>query len=121
MKKKSERGAFCETYGPTIENKVLEYLLENQDLDVAIGDMAKELGISRPKAYNVIENFKKKGYVVKSRVVGKTQLYKLDKENIRVKIFLRNFDECLQLVIDEHSEKKTAVGAPLDIATVSAE
>lgn len=119
--KKNEKGAFCETYGATIENLIIEYLLENQDLDIAIGNMAKELGISRPKAYDVIENFKKKGYVVKSRIVGKTQLYKLDKENIRVKIFLRNFDECLQLVIDEHSEKKTTVSAPMDITAVSAD
>ena len=30
--KKSEIGAFCETYGATIENRMLEHLLENQDL-----------------------------------------------------------------------------------------
>ena len=69
--KKSEIGAFCETYGATIENRMLEHLLENQDLDVAVGDMAKELDISRPKAYEVIDDFETKGYVIKSRVVGK--------------------------------------------------
>ncbi len=113
--KKGDIGAFCETYGATIENLVLEYLLENQDLDVAVGDMAKELDISRPKAYEVTEDFENKGYVVKSRVVGKTQLYKLNKANIRVKIFLRNFEECLRLVIDEHSGKKPMVSAPMGI------
>ena len=63
--RRSEIGAFCETYGATIENQVLEYLLENQDLDVAVGDMAKELDISRPKAYDVTENFENKEYLVK--------------------------------------------------------
>lgn len=118
--RKGELGAFCETYGATIENQVLEYLLENQDLDVAVGDMAKELDISRPKAYDVTEDFEKKGYLVKSRIVGKTQLYKLNKANIRVKIFLRNFDECLQLVIDEHSGKRPMINAPMSIGIASA-
>ncbi len=118
--KKDKVGAFCETYGATIENRVLEYLLENQDLDVAVGDLAKELNISRPKVYDVIEDFEKKGYVVKSRIVGKTQLHKLNKDNLRVKIFLRNFDECLQLVIDEHSGKKLMVSAPMSIGVASA-
>lgn len=100
-------GAFCETYGNTIENRILEYLLENQDLDFAIGDMAKELKISRPKAYEVIKLFEKKKYVKKSRIVGKTQLYLLNKKNSRVKLFLKDFKECLRIVSEEHDENKT--------------
>ena len=118
--KKNELGIFCETYGNTIENRVLEYLLENQDLDIAVGDVAKELNISRPKAYEVTENFEKKGYLIKSRVIGKTQLYKLNKRDIRVKIFLRNFNECLQLVIDEHSRKRPMINTPMSIEIASA-
>jgi len=97
-------GAFCETYGNTISNRILEYMMENQDLDFAVGDMAKELGISRPKAYETIGVLEKKGYARKSRIIGKTQLYILNKENERVKLFLRDFRECLRLVADEHSE-----------------
>jgi len=103
-------GAFCEIYGKTIENEVLEYLLENQDLDFAVGDMAKELGISRPKAYEVIRKFEKKNYAKKSRIVGKTQLYIINKENKRVKLFLKNFKECLKLVAEEHGETKSSAG-----------
>ena len=84
-------GVFCETYGDTINNRVLEYLLENQDLDIAVGDMAKELNISKPKAYEVIKEFTKKGYVEKSRLVGNTQLYKLNRTNERVKLFLMDY------------------------------
>ncbi len=97
-------GAFCETYGNTINNRILECLLENQDLDFAIGDMAKELKISRPKAYEVINNFEEKDYVKKSRIVGKTQLYILNKENKRVKLFLKTFRGCLRIVLEEHGE-----------------
>ncbi|MBU0459649.1 MAG: helix-turn-helix domain-containing protein [Nanoarchaeota archaeon] len=112
-------GTFCETYGTTIENRVLEHLLENQDLDIAVGDMAKELDISRPKAYEVIKEFESKEFVVKSRVIGKTQLYKLNKDNIRVKIFLRNFDECLQLIIEEYSGNIPTISAPMNIGVAA--
>jgi len=99
-----EIGAFCETYGDTINNRILEYVLENQDIDFAVGDMVKELKISKPKAYEVIKYFKEKGYLNKSRIVGKTQLYILNKENKRVQLFLKDFKECLKLIAEEYSE-----------------
>ena len=80
-------------------------MLENQYLDFAVGDMAKELKISKPKAYEVIRKFEKKEYVEKSRIIGKTQLYKLNKENRRVKLFLKDFKECLKIVVEEFHEK----------------
>lgn len=104
-KRMNEIGAFCETYGNTISNRILEYLMENEDLDFAVGDMAKELQISKPKAYEIIRDFEKKGYVKKSRIIGKTQLYMLNKENSRVKLFLRDFKECLKLIADGYSEE----------------
>lgn len=98
------KGAFCDVYGDTIENQILEYLLENQDLDIAIGDMAHELVISRPKAYQVIALFEEKVYVSKSRVIGNTQLYKLNKTSKHVQLFLHDFKECLRLVICKHQQ-----------------
>ena len=93
-------GVFCEMYGATIRNRVLEYLLENQDLDLAIGDLAKDVEISRPKAYAVIEDFEKEGLVKKSRVVGRTQLYLLDKSQKTVQFYIKNFRECIKFVAD---------------------
>src|SRR3990172_7536251 len=109
MIRMSEIGVFCGTYGNTIHNRILEYVLENQDIDFAIGDMAKELGISKPKAYEVIKYFEEKGYIGKSRLVGKTQMYKLNKENKRVKLFLKDFKECLRLVAEEYSEDEQTI------------
>lgn len=101
-----EIGAFCETYGITINNRILEYMLINQDIDFAVGDMAKELEISKPKAYEVIKSFEEKGYVNKSRIVGRTQLYILNKKNPRVKLFLKDFKECLRIIVEEYSEEE---------------
>jgi len=102
MNKKTR--AFCETYGDTIRNRFLEYLLENQDLDIALGDASKEIKASRPKVYEIAFEFLKKGYLKKSRIIGKTQLYKLNKENLRVKLFLKDFKECLRIVVEENGE-----------------
>jgi hypothetical protein len=94
------------TYGNTVRNRVLEYLLETQGLDLAIGDMAKVIGISRPKAYEVMSEFEKCGYVLKSRVVGKTQFYIFNRSNPRVKIFMRSFKDCLRLLMEEQPSGK---------------
>lgn len=112
----NEIGAFCETYGNTIHNRILEYTLENLDLDFAIGDMAKELDISRPKAYEEIKKFEEKDYIKKTRVVGKTQLYILNKNNNRVKLFLKDFKECLRLVVED--ETREDLGRTVTIAQV---
>jgi predicted transcriptional regulator len=93
-------GAFCEIYGISIHNLVLEYLLENRDLDFATGDLAKNTKISRPKAYETIKSFEKKAIVKKSRIIAKTQLYILNKSNDKVKLFLKDFNECLRLVVE---------------------
>lgn len=103
------KGAFCDVYGDTIENQILEYLLENQDLDFAIGDMAHELLLSRPKAYQVIALFEEKAYVSKSRIIGNTQLYKLNKTSKHVQLFLSDFKECLRLVAQENQHLSSHV------------
>lgn len=104
-------GAFCEIYGDTIKNKVIEYILENQDIDFAISDMAREIGISKPKAYEVINEYEKKDYVKKSRIIGKTQLYKINRTNRIMKFFMKNFLECLKLVDYTPTLKRTSIAA----------
>jgi DNA-binding transcriptional regulator GbsR (MarR family) len=97
-------GVFAETYGNTIRNKILEYIMEMNDLDFAVGDLSKELEISKPKCYEIISEFESNEYIKKSRIIGKTQLYTLNKDNSRVKLFINSFKECLKLVAKEQKE-----------------
>ena len=98
--------AYCDIYGYTIENRVLSTFLCSAELGVAACDISRLEKISKPKVYEVINAFMKKGYVIKGRVVGKTQLYNLNTTHPHVKIFLRNFRECLRMVAEEYSEKE---------------
>ena len=99
-----EKDAFCDTYGRTLNNLVWGHFLTWRE--VAVGDMAKEIGISRPKAYQIVNEFLKKGYIKKSRIFGKTQIYMLNEDNYVVRIFQRNFKECLHMVVEHYSKKK---------------
>lgn len=99
-----EYGCFCELYGRTLRNKVLEYMLEMFGLDFAIGDIAKEISISRPKAYQIFSDLEKKEFVKKTRIVSGTQLYALDKNNKEVKLLHKSFLACLKLVASEHTK-----------------
>ena len=113
-------GAFCEVYGNTIENQVLEYFLENQDIDIAVGDMAAELAISRPKAYQVINEFEEKEYIRKTRTVSGTQLYSINKSNKRVQLFIHDFSECLRLVTEENATSLDQRHSMASVRSVSA-
>jgi sugar-specific transcriptional regulator TrmB len=109
-----EYDAFCDTYGRTLNNLVWGHFLTWHE--VAVGDMAKEIGISRPKAYQIVEEFLKKDYIKKGRVFGKTQIYELNKDNPVVKIYIRNFKECIDMVIAQYSKKKTTSATSTRIA-----
>lgn len=103
---KMPMGAFCETYGNTLKNRILENLMEFESADTSAGDVARFLGISRPKVYEVFAEFLKRGFIKKTRIVGKTQLYMLNKNNERVRLFLRDFRECLRIIAAEYIKPK---------------
>ena len=101
-----KQSVICEMYGESINNKFIEYIMIFRRLDFAVCDMAEELEISKPKAYQVIREFEEKGYIIKSRVIGKTQLYKVNKENRNIKILIKQFKESLKLIMEEYAEKE---------------
>ena len=106
---KKDYDAFCEVFGYSTENKVLGELLVMRNLDIAVGDMAKDIKISKPKAYEVMARLEKKGIVEKTRIVGKTQLYTLNTEHPHSKILIRSFRDCLKMVAEKYQEKPISV------------
>jgi sugar-specific transcriptional regulator TrmB len=112
-------GKYCEIYGNTLQNTVLEYFLEAYDSDMAPSEIYMIEKISKPKVYQIIDQLMKKGYVVKSRTVGRTQMYKLNRDNPIVKIYIRNFKECLNMIFDEYPAKKKQASSSLARVAVS--
>ncbi|MBT4824345.1 hypothetical protein HN695_00080 [Candidatus Woesearchaeota archaeon] len=104
-------GAFCDIYGRNLRNAFLETILVYRDIDFAACTVVDRIEISKPKAYELVYEYEKKGYIEKSRILGKTQLYKLNKKNLRVKLLMKAFKDCLKLIAEEYEEKEIAVKA----------
>jgi DNA-binding MarR family transcriptional regulator len=107
MKKNEHKGMFCQIYGDSLRNRFLECLLQMGNLDFAVGDIAKEIKISRPKAYQIMNNFEKQGIIIKSRIISGSQLYELNNKSSQVKILKQSFKECLKLVVEEKDSQRS--------------
>lgn len=94
-------GAFCDLFGADARNRVLEIFLEGPEVDNGLGNVAEESGLSRATVYNVMSGLLEQGLVVPSRIVGRTQLYKLDLNKEEVKALLKAFDLTLKIIEKE--------------------
>jgi Fe2+ or Zn2+ uptake regulation protein len=98
-----KEGIFCEMFGTSVRNRVLEFLLEMRELDFGAGDIAEETGLSRASVYNMVECLLKEGYVVESRIVSGAQLYGLNKKEKKVKVLILVFNLLLKTFIEGKS------------------
>jgi len=83
-----------ETIGDSIENRILDFLIEGRGLDYSKKDIAEGCGISRPTVYAVLPRMIKQCTIKSTRAIGRIQLYTLNESNAKVKIILK-LDEML--------------------------
>lgn len=89
MKNKENKSAFLEYFGDTPKLRFLDFLIGNHFFDFNMTDMAKEANISYNSLKAFFEEFLDKGIIVKTRRVGKSDMYKLNMENVTAQNFLR--------------------------------
>ena len=99
-------GEFSKVFGPTPRNRILEYFLAMRSTDLAIGDIAAEAELNRATTYNTMEKLLEEKLVLPSRKVGKTQLYKLNRDSPVVKILLKIFSKLLDKIMEEYTKPK---------------
>ena len=99
-------GEFCEIFGVTPRNRVIEFFLEGREIDFSIGDVAREIGMNRATTYNTMEGLIEEGYLVPTRKVSGGQLYKLNEEKEEVKVLITAFNLVLRNVVKEHQANK---------------
>ncbi|MDO8460094.1 MAG: hypothetical protein Q7S74_03225 [Nanoarchaeota archaeon] len=88
MKEKNE-SAFLEYFGDTPKLRFLNFLIGNHFFDFNMTDMAREANISYNSLISFFGEFLKKGIIVKTRRVGKSDMYKLNIDNPISKNFLK--------------------------------
>lgn len=99
-------GVFCEVYGDNPRNRVLEHFLALRESDIAVSELLDLLGLSKPTVYATFEELLNSKIILKSRIIGKTQLYKLNMKSKKVKLLIKSFDECLKYAINKEDEEK---------------
>jgi len=102
-------GAFCEQYGNSMRNRILENFLENSGIDIGVPQLADELKISRPKAYEEVKKLIDEGFVLSGRKFRGTQLYDLNAKNPKVTLLKKNFRQCLNTILNSYTNKEDKI------------
>jgi len=89
MKTEENKSAFLEYFGDTPKLRFLNFLIGNHFFDFNMTDMAREAGISYNSLKSFFRGFVEKGIIVKTRRVGKSDMYKLNMENAIAKNFTK--------------------------------
>ncbi len=102
-----EKSMLLEVIGNTIENRIIDFLIEGIGLDYTKKDIADNCGISRPTLYKIFPKLIKEGVIKPTRVIGRVQLYSLNTGNEKVKALVKLEGFLLKKSIDgvEHTQK----------------
>jgi len=81
------RGAFG-SFGDSPFLKVLDFFLTFQHFDYSKSQVAEEVGISRTTMEGIWKFLIKNGFIKKTRVVGRGDMYQLNREDQKVKALI---------------------------------
>ena len=87
----NEKSIFREAFGSFGDSpflKVLDFFLTFQYFDYSKSQVAKEAGISRTTIEDIWKFLIKNGFIKKTRVVGRADMYQLNKEDLKVKALI---------------------------------
>ena len=82
------KSVFIETFGESPLIKVLDFFLTYQSFDYSKSQVSEEIGISRITMEKVWEKLNKTKIIIKTRTVGRAELYRLNKQNPKVKALI---------------------------------
>jgi len=101
-----EKSLFIDFMGDSPTIRVLDYLLTERDLDFSITDIAKNAGIGRSTLYRIWDDLIKNEIIIPTRIIGKAKLYKLNKNNIKIKKLIEIDNYLILEELKKHSEKQ---------------
>lgn len=80
-----EKTSFRLVFGDAPVVKVIDFFLDNQEFDYSLTDIAKGAEIAWSTLHEIWPSIMRAGLVVKTRRIGRAELYKLDSANPLVK------------------------------------
>lgn len=100
------KSLFIEFMGDSPMMRVLDYLLTERDLDFSITDMAENAGIGRATLYRIWGSLIKNRIIAHTRDIGKAKLFKLNKENPKIKKLIEISDMLTLEELKKHSKRQ---------------
>ncbi|MBI4154847.1 hypothetical protein HY498_02050 [Candidatus Woesearchaeota archaeon] len=89
MKVKENKSIFLEYFGDNPQIRVLDFLIDNHFFDYPLTEIARESNVSYNSLTSFFEDWVKKGIVIRTRRIGKSDYYKLNLENSFVKNIIK--------------------------------
>ncbi|MBI2129809.1 hypothetical protein HYU07_06250 [Candidatus Woesearchaeota archaeon] len=97
---------FIKFMGDSPMIRVLDYLLTERDLDFSITDMAENAGIGRATLYRIWDNLIKNRIIARTRDIGKAKLFKLNKDNPKIKKLIEISDMLTLEELKKHAKRQ---------------
>lgn len=83
------KSIFLKIFGDSPRLRIMDFLITNDDFDYSMTDIADKSGVG----YTTLKHFWKKlikyKVVINTRAVGKAKMYKLNKKNPAIKLFVK--------------------------------
>ena len=89
MRKKENKSLFLQQFGDTPQLRVLDFLIDNHFFDYPLTEIAKNSGVSYSTLQTFWDKLVKNRIVVKTRRIGKSDLYKLNTANPAIKQLIK--------------------------------
>ena len=105
----SENTIFLETFGGSPINRVLDFLVVNEDFDYSMTDIAINSGVGYSTLKLFWSKLEKNKIVIQTRVVGRAKMYRIYLENPVVKKFRDFYWETTRQKVREEIKKKEVV------------
>jgi len=100
-----EKTPFIEAFGSTPKTRVLIFLMAHMFYDYSIDELMTYTGIKAWKTMsNALNSLVKFGFVIPTRKIERTQMYKLDSNDIVESLFAIN-EHLIDVIIDEETKK----------------
>ncbi len=89
MKTKENKSIFLEYLGDTPQLRVIDFLIDNHFFDYPLTEIARGSNVSYNSLTSFFSEWVKKGIIIKTRKIGKSEYFKLNLENNFVKNIIK--------------------------------
>jgi len=89
IKEKEPKSVFLEYFGSSPYIKVLDFLLQGQDFDYSMTEIARGAGVGWSAFKKIWQQLMDKRIILPSRKIGNAKLFRLNKDNEAVKKLIK--------------------------------